>query len=71
MPRKPGRLEQANATQVDDFYAALLAVHEGLSTEQSQRLNARLVLLLANEIGSLERIEALLEEARQSLLEQG
>jgi len=69
MPPKPVRLEQAEATQVDDFYAALLAAHEGLSVEQSQRLNARLVLLLANEIGSLERIEAVFEKARDSLLE--
>lgn len=33
----------------DGFYSALLAVHEGLSEAQSADLNARLVLLLANQ----------------------
>ncbi len=67
MRREPGRLEQAGSGDVDDFYATLLSVHEGLSDEQSQRLNARLVLLLANEVGSLERLQELFKEARQSM----
>lgn len=33
----------------DGFYAALLAAHEGLGEAQSADLNARLVLLLANQ----------------------
>jgi hypothetical protein len=36
----------------DGFYEALLDAHTGLSTEQSALLNARLILLLANQIGS-------------------
>jgi hypothetical protein len=35
----------------DGFYAALLSAHEGLSETQSADLNARLVLLLANQCG--------------------
>jgi hypothetical protein len=35
----------------DGFYAALLAAHEGLREAQSADLNARLVLLLANQCG--------------------
>ncbi|WP_295540055.1 DUF2783 domain-containing protein [uncultured Pseudacidovorax sp.] len=35
----------------DGFYAALLQAHEGLSEAQSADLNARLVLLLANQCG--------------------
>ncbi len=35
----------------DGFYEALLDAHEGLSIEQSALLNARLILLLANQIG--------------------
>jgi hypothetical protein len=35
----------------DGFYEALLDAHTGLSTEQSALLNARLILLLANQIG--------------------
>ena len=34
----------------DDFYAALLEAHEGLSDRESASLNARLVLLLANRV---------------------
>lgn len=37
--------------QGDDVYAALIEAHSGLSDEASARLNARLVLLLANQIG--------------------
>ncbi len=38
-------------TDADGFYEALLDAHTGLSTEQSALLNARLILLLANQIG--------------------
>ncbi|MBO6718233.1 MAG: DUF2783 domain-containing protein [Rhizobiaceae bacterium] len=50
----------------DDFYAALMAAHEGLSFEESARLNARLVLLLANQVGDLETLKAAIEAARKS-----
>ncbi len=53
-----------SANLADDFYAALMAAHEGLSLEDSQALNARLVLLLANEIGDGERLKQLLKEAQ-------
>jgi len=35
----------------DTFYEQLLDAHQGLSQEQSELLNARLILLLANQIG--------------------
>ena len=38
----------------DDFYAELLAAHEGLEKPESDALNARLVLVLANQIGNRE-----------------
>ena len=40
-----------NINGVDDFYAELIATHEGLSDEDSHALNARLVLIMANHIG--------------------
>ncbi|SEO05543.1 Protein of unknown function [Salinihabitans flavidus] len=40
-----------NIDGADDFYADLLATHEGLSKEESDALNARLILILANHIG--------------------
>jgi hypothetical protein len=49
----------------DDFYAALMAAHEGLNFEESAALNARLVLLLANRVGDLEALRAALEAAKR------
>jgi hypothetical protein len=42
---------KANIAGPDEFYAELLAAHEGLSKAESDALNARLILLLANHIG--------------------
>jgi hypothetical protein len=42
---------EPNIPDPDGFYAALVAAHEGLSDAQSAELNARLVFLLANQIG--------------------
>ena len=40
-----------NIAGADDFYAELLATHEGLSKADSDALNARLILILANHVG--------------------
>lgn len=40
-----------NIANADDFYAELLALHEGCSKAQSDAINAKLILLLANHIG--------------------
>jgi hypothetical protein len=40
-----------NLQDADAFYEQLLDAHAGLSEEQSQLLNARLILLLANQVG--------------------
>ncbi|WP_192965248.1 DUF2783 domain-containing protein [Phycobacter azelaicus] len=40
-----------NIDGADDFYADLLATHEGLTKAESDALNARLVLVLSNHIG--------------------
>lgn len=42
-----------NLESPDDFYEALIEAHQGLSSEESQAFNARLVLVLANHIGAL------------------
>ncbi len=42
----------ANIPDPDGFYEAWVAAHEGLSDEESADLDARLVLLLANQIGN-------------------
>jgi hypothetical protein len=48
----------------DDFYEALIESHRDLETSESHALNARLVLLLANHIGSLEVLQQALHAAR-------
>jgi hypothetical protein len=48
----------------DDFYEALIDAHRELSAEASHALNARLVLVLANHIGSLQVLRRALEVAR-------
>ncbi len=50
----------------DDFYEALIDAHRDLNLEQSQALNARLVLLLANHIGTLAVLTEALAAARSS-----
>ncbi len=44
----------ANIARPDDFYQRLLAMHEGRDKEESDALNARLILILANHIGDTE-----------------
>lgn len=52
-----------NIDGADDFYADLLAAHEGLSKADSDALNARLVLVLANHIGDREVLNQALSAA--------
>lgn len=47
----------------DDFYEALMEAHEGLSPDQSNRLNARLVLIMANQIGDIDVLKSILSAA--------
>ena len=42
---------ELNLQDADGFYEQLLNAHEGLSSEQSEQLNMRLILLLANQVG--------------------
>ncbi|MDH6167339.1 hypothetical protein M2282_002488 [Variovorax boronicumulans] len=51
----------------DGFYAALLAAHEGLDEARSADLNARLVLLLANQCGDQAALLACIDAASEDL----
>lgn len=55
---------QVNMTSCDDFYEALIAAHQGLSTEESHAMNARLVLLLGNHVGDMNILAEALHVAR-------
>lgn len=52
-----------NILSPDDFYASLIAAHEGLSSAESEAFNARLILLLANHIGEQKVLSEALEIA--------
>lgn len=53
-----------NLSAPDDFYADLIAVHEGLSDDESMALNARLILILANHIGDCKILRSALAIAK-------
>ena len=46
------------------FYEQLLDAHEGLDEKQSALLNARLILLLANQVGEAKVLKECVEAAR-------
>ena len=56
---------EPNLSQPDDFYEALIDTHRDLSDEQSQIVNAKLILLLANHIGDLEVLRQAMAAARR------
>jgi hypothetical protein len=53
-----------NLQDADGFYEQLLDAHQGLSEQQSALLNARLVLLLANQVGDSKVLKECVEAAR-------
>lgn len=53
-----------NLADADGFYEALLQAHEGLSREESEAFNARLILILANQIGDTGTLADALEAAK-------
>jgi hypothetical protein len=53
-----------NIKGADDFYADLLDLHEGHSKEESDEINARLILLLANHIGDRKVLEQAMKAAK-------
>ena len=50
----------------DRAYRLLIDAHRGLSDEASAALNSRLILILANQLGSLELLQAAIALARSA-----
>lgn len=68
----PGDLRtQLGLDAPDDFYQALIEAHDGLSDAQSDLLNAKLVLLLANHIGDGAVLAEALAAAREGIAPEG
>ena len=53
-----------NIANPDDFYEALIDMHRDLDDAQSQAVNARLILLLANHIGDMQVLREAMTHAR-------
>ncbi len=57
---------EPNIDRPDDFYQALIDAHAGLSEPQSAALNARLILLLANQVGDFDTLRAAIAAAKET-----
>ncbi|MDW3225324.1 MAG: DUF2783 domain-containing protein [Paracoccaceae bacterium] len=53
-----------NIKDPDGFYDALISAHEGLDKAQSDAMNARLILILANHIGDQDALRQAIDTAR-------
>jgi hypothetical protein len=62
---------QPNLERPDELYERLLAAHRGLDDAQSAKVNAKLVLLLANHIGDARVIDAAIAAAREDVVSGG
>lgn len=58
---------ESNIADPDAFYERLIDAHNGLTDEESQFMNAKLVLLLANHIGDVEVLAEALDIARRGV----
>jgi hypothetical protein len=59
---------EPNIAAADDFYQELIDLHRGLSDEQSALVNAKLILLLANQVGNLEVLRAAMAAAKEDIV---
>lgn len=59
---------EAGITDPDSFYEALIEIHRDLGAEESQQVNARLILILANHIGDAAVLGEALRVARNGVI---
>jgi len=57
---------EPNIADADAFYEAWIAAHEGLTESASADLDARFVLLLANQVGDMAVLLECLAAAREA-----
>ena len=68
---EPGKRYFRAFSPGDDFYEALIDAHRELSDEQSEMVNARLILLLANHVGDIAVLREALKLAREGVAAEG
>ncbi len=55
---------EPNLSRPDDFYERLIDAHRGLTREQSEVVNCKLILLLSNHIGDADVLDDAMRRAR-------
>ena len=63
----PGIETRPRLKDPDAFYARLISLHENLDQDQSNRLNAAVILMMANQIGDDAVLQEMLDVAAESL----
>lgn len=61
-----GLILDPNIPDPDGFYEDLLNVHQGLEKQDSDALNARLILILANHVGDRDVLREALNVAAKT-----
>ena len=60
---------EPNLAKPDDFYELLIDTHRDLSSEQSELVNCKLILLLSNHIGDLDVLRDAMARARDGVFD--
>jgi len=55
---------ESNISDPDAFYAELIELHRDLTEEQSRLVNAKLILILANQVGDISVLREAMALAR-------
>jgi len=58
---------EPNIAAPDDFYERLIDMHRDLAEADSARVNAKLILLLANHVGDPDVLRAAMAAAREDV----
>jgi hypothetical protein len=56
-----------NLARADDFYERLIDTHRDLTREESELVNCKLILLLANHVGDADVLDEALRRARDGV----
>ena len=60
-------IETLNIPAPDDFYSELILMHRDLSDAQSRLVDAKLILLLANQVGDMAVLRQAMKAARAGI----
>jgi hypothetical protein len=63
----PALCIEPNLARPDDFYEKLIDMHRELTRDQSELVNCKLILLLANHIGDFDVLDDAMTRARRDL----